>query len=280
MSGLPGSVEEVLTYLGIEITSRSDRQLNARCPFHDDDHPSFTVQIHSGLWICYQCSRKGNLTGLLKALGGEDFSPKEFLREVKHGARHRHQEPEAEPTPLVAARYRRFKMPPDWALEERMISPRAARRYGLKWDRGWIIPIWAPEGEDDLWGWQFKRLDFVSNYPKSVKKSQTLFGLREIGKARSIVLVESPLDVVRLASVDVPAVAAYGAYVSQMQLQLLIHVAGEIVLALDNDETGSQQTDKLFRLLRHQKNTEVADFPKGRKDPGEMSDKEVIEVFK
>lgn len=74
-------------------------------------------------------------------------------------------------------------------------------------DHGWIIPIWSPAGP--LLGWQYKRLDIVANWPKKVKKSETLFGLRELREipatAHAVAIVESPLDVVRLASAGVTA---------------------------------------------------------------------------
>jgi hypothetical protein len=34
----------------------------ARCPFHEDRHPSFSINARSGLWQCHaaDCGRKGN----------------------------------------------------------------------------------------------------------------------------------------------------------------------------------------------------------------------------
>ena len=83
----------------------------------------------------------------------------------------------------------------------------------------------------------------MANYPKAVTKSKTLFGVNEL-IGDQVVLVESPLDVVRLASVGIYAAASYGAMVSKAQIQVLIDVADRIVLALDNDEEGERQADK------------------------------------
>lgn len=86
---------------------------------------------------------------------------------------------------MILARYQAFRRPPKWALDDKKINTDQAHRFGLKWAKGWVIPIWSPypTGDfDDLLGWQFKRLDFVSNFPKTVKKSEALFGLRTAGQ--------------------------------------------------------------------------------------------------
>jgi DNA primase len=43
--------------------------LVAVCPFHDDSNPSFAIDIHTGLWLCYACGEKGNFKSFLSKLG-------------------------------------------------------------------------------------------------------------------------------------------------------------------------------------------------------------------
>lgn len=277
-SGNPHSVEEVLEQLGIKVTSVGQFEIAAHCPFHADSHPSFSMNKKSQLFICYQCQESGNLSMLIQKVGGKDVDPVSMLREIRHksvGKKSKTVETVGEVDPFILmARYEAFTRPPDWAIEERLLEPEAADEYGIKWDRGWIIPIWSPTLE--LWGWQFKRLDYMSNYPKAVKKSRTLFGLREL-EGSVVVLVESPLDVVRLASVGVPAVATYGAYVSRAQIRLLVETADQVLMALDNDEAGNEQTKKLYPQLARLVRTTRVDLP--AKDPGDMTDKQVMKVF-
>lgn len=280
----PDTTEEVLEQLGIKVSAVGEFEISASCPFHADNHPSFSINSKTGLWICYQCSRAGTLSMLVQELGG-DTNPVEFLREVKHKNIRRKQkaQPLPEEPPLdpfvVYARYEAFKQVPPWALEQRMLNEQVCEDYGIKWDKGWVIPIWSPDGEE-LMGWQFKRMDFVSNFPKAVKKSQTLFGLRELPDPSPVlVLVESPLDVVRLASVGVPAVSSYGAYVSKVQIKMLVSVADRIVLALDNDREGNAQTEKIYPRLARLLPTTRAVLPSGTKDPGDLSDRQALRVF-
>jgi hypothetical protein len=290
-------VEEVLEQLGMSVITIG-REIACKCPFHADSHPSFSINAETGLWICYQCSRAGTLNMLIKEVGGgansirTDLSATEALREVRHKKIKKKglpaPEPDVElpPDPLIVyARYDGFKGPPDWAIEERMISRAAATHYGLKWDRGWVLPIWAPHVDDEsvaLMGWQFKQMHFVSNYPKQIKKSHTLFGLRELGlygDMSTVALVESPLDVVRLASANVAAVAAYGAFVSRAQLQLLVEAADRVLVALDNDPAGEEQAGKIYPYLARHVPTRRVRYPEGVKDPGDMKDEQVAEVF-
>lgn len=301
------TIEEIVTQLGVQIASVGETELTAKCPFHTDSHPSFSMSMvpkkgkdgemkPAGLWICYQCGQTGTLSYLAELLHGEKINVTEFVREAERTSitkkAAKAAEPEVEPViePIMLyARYETFKAPPSWALEERFISKETAALYGVKWDTGWVIPIWDPGWESDvtgLWGWQFKRLDFVSNYPKKVKKSETLFGLRESSvlrddslRSQSLVLVESPLDVCRLAEVGVSAVASYGAFVSRTQINLLISTADRIILALDMDEEGQRQQDKVYAILARLMPTRKVILPGGAKDPGDLSDAQALKVF-
>jgi DNA primase len=309
MSVVPNSIADIISQLGIEIASVGDTEIAAKCPFHPDSHPSFSVSIvpkrndqgewrPAGLWVCYQCGQSGNINRLVELLNGEKIGVAAYLREIKRKEIRTKAVKEAEPEPeelplepvMLYARYETFGRPPVWALEERFISNDTANTYGVKWDKGWVIPIWDPGYITDtvsLWGWQFKRLDFVSNYPKQVKKSQTLFGLRETAalrdanelRSQSLVLVESPLDVCRLAEVGIPAVAAYGAFISRTQINLLISNADRITLALDSDEEGQRQQEKIYPTLARLMPTRKVVLPRGAKDPGDLSDAQALKVF-
>lgn len=271
------SVESVLEQIGISAVTIGS-EIACHCPFHTDNHPSFSINAVTGLWTCYSCGRGGNLSMLLQEVA-VDLDLSSDLREIK---RKRPVEKQSELTPRVdsiflRAQYESFKRPPDWALEERFISVEEAERYGVKWDTGWILPCWSPDRE--FLGWQFKRLDVVSNYPRGVKKSRTLFGFHEV-RSKTIALVESPLDAVRLATAGISAVASYGAMVSANQVALLIDLADTVLLALDNDQEGKRQTDKIASSLRRRVDTRIVSYPDGCKDPGDIKDDEQIrELF-
>ena len=98
-----------------------------------------------------------------------------------------------------------------------------------------------------LLGWQEKGFSrrYFSNYPQGVEKSKTLFGFKQYSGGQMVV-VESPLDVVRLASVGVTGgVSTYGSMISKEQLAL-IREADEIVFAFDNDDAGRLASKKML----------------------------------
>jgi DNA primase len=97
------------------------------------------------------------------------------------------------------------------------------------------------------------------------------------------ILVESPLDVVRFASIyDSPqAVASFGAHVSDVQLDILTSIADRVVVAMDNDEAGHMANQSIYKriptprrgiLWWNYKNTKA-------KDIGDMTDDEIVDGF-
>jgi DNA primase len=288
------NLDQILEDLDIKVVN-SGREISCHCPFHSDSHPSFSINSDTGLWICYQCGRSGTLTHLLEQIGGVT-DPDQAIRQVK---RSRFHPPKLRPAPLIEleeslrqepedpfylyAKYSSFGDVPDWALEEKRISRDAAQTFGIRWKQGWIIPIWSPrrvqDVTEDFWGWQFKREAVVNNYPPGLKKSRTLFGMNQLDNGREAVLVESPLDVVRMATVGIPAVASYGAMVSHYQITLLEAKFDRLTLALDNDLAGVEQTQKIWPQLYRRMPVHLAEWDGDIKDPGDMTDEQLVDVF-
>jgi DNA primase len=66
------------------------------------------------------------------------------------------------------------------------------------------------------------------------------------------VLVESPLDAVRLFGAGIPAVASLGAWVSRDQVTLMARCFSYVILALDNDKAGKEATAIVKPMLKKQ----------------------------
>jgi DNA primase len=144
-----------------------------------------------------------------------------------------------------------FTDPPAEALAARGFKLESAREHEVLWDpkhNNWITPIRNPF-TNKLMGWQEKGYvkRYFKNYPTGVEKSKALFGFRRYDGGRLIV-VESPLDVVRLSSVGVSGgVATFGSLVSKEQVSL-IRSADQIVFAFDNDDAGRLAAQKMLDL--------------------------------
>jgi len=254
-------MEELLADLGIEVTGTRGNEVQAKCPGHleltgkEDRNPSWSINADTGAHICFSCGFKGGLQFLFSYMGGTEYNPEEqkegskYLRRVYEHMIKSLTHVEEEQKFIEESMLAIYTAPPADILLSRGILPIAAEMYGILWDprsHNWIIPIRDPK-TNRLLGWQEKGHEsrFFRNQPTGVQKSRSLFGYNEYSSG-DMILVESPLDVARLASVGVlGGVAAYGAMVSKDQMKLL-ESAGRLVIAMDNDEAGNRSSENLF----------------------------------
>lgn len=276
-----------LTRLGVNVTTVGESEIGGHCPIHDDNSPSWSMNVTTGLWICYACGATGNLTQLalrLSVSSDEAMLINQFI--IESGLESLKSKGDEEvfiPKADVGA-YRRFQPVPEQLLKSRGIDENTAHRYGLRWDpepRHWIVPIVSPSGE--LWGWQAKGKGYFRNVPVGVNKSRTLFGLDRF-RARTAILVESPLDVVRMASarlgVGVGGLASFGAHVSHAQMSLMSARADIIVIALDNDEAGITAAKRVYDACPRPRGgiSYLRYSHTNAKDIGEMTSDEIEEA--
>lgn len=262
----PGFVAVVLDALGIEYEERGD-ELWSRCPNpeHKDNKPSWSINERTGAHHCFSCGFKGGLQFLATTVRGgkvdltdlaDDPAPVDDDYRVSREMTFPEWNPEVHSTAISESELMMFDEPPEWALRERRIDSFSASVYEVKWDsvRGaWILPLREPKPRSGasrprLLGWQVKAQKgrLFRNYPVGIRKSSTLFGLESVSKD-SVVLVESPLDAVLLFSLGYDAVASCGARLSDVQVELLGEFS-RVILALDNDDAGRKETERLRRL--------------------------------
>lgn len=268
-------MERVLTRLNISPVQVRNSEILALCPGHkgitgkEDRSPSWWINAETGAHICFSCGFKGSLfsliatvqnlkdaNGLLDYADAKDWLYLSFDN-LSIGNDEDDQESESvfkEVTEIGESRLALFTLPPANALKARGLTLEAAEKYELLWDpkfSNWITVIRDPY-TNKLLGWQEKGFNrrYFKNYPQGVQKSTTLFGLNKYRSGRMII-VESPLDVVRLESVGVHgAVSTYGSMISNTQLNI-IREADEILFALDNDESGMTASKNMLEKSFH-----------------------------
>lgn len=255
-------MENVLGRLNIEPVQTRGDEILALCPGHkeitgrEDHSPSWWINAETGAHICFSCGFKGNIWSLIATVqnlkdanGFLDYADaKDWLYlsfdNLSFGKDEDDQDDEPvfkEVMNMGESRLALFTYPPESALKARGFTLAAAEKHQLLWDpnfSNWITVIREPQ-TNKLLGWQEKgyKRRYFKNYPPGVQKSTTLFGLNRYKGGRMIV-VESPLDVVRLESVGITgAVSTYGSMISNTQLNM-IRDADDILFALDNDESG------------------------------------------
>jgi hypothetical protein len=292
-----GDVPGLLRELGFERVRETNKEVWAVCPAHGDSGDSWSVNRASGLHSCFACGYSGDVLGLI--IDRTECTVRTALEMVhRYGvemldrdeAQDLYESPFKAKTTIAfvpTLRYERFEPAPDAALEDRALVRSSCDHYGVRWDAGkWILPIHSPGRT--LLGWQEKGPAGVRTLPPGVEKSQTVFGAEHLGSDSLVVLVESPLDAVRLHGLGYFAVASCGAHVSDAQMSLLSTYATDIVLCLDNDEYGNRGTwsvlDERRTRWAAKLRIRVADYrvayaESGIKDPGDMEDHDIISML-
>ena len=255
-------MEDLLDRLGIEIVSVHGDEIKAHCPAHlerkgrEDTNPSWYINADTGVHNCFSCHFKGSVGSLVGYVQGVDS---EMAKQwVNSGERNLTKafEKLTTPTPLqeqsipmTESMLSAFVTPPEFALKSRGITSVSADYYEILWNASndsWILPMRDPY-TNKLIGWQekwFKERRFNNYHPK-ISKSSTLFGYMRY-ESSSMVVVESPLDVARLASIGVlGGVAICGSAVSREQINL-IRSAEHIIFAMDNDQAGLSSSSTLL----------------------------------
>lgn len=292
-------VADVLESLGIDYQQRGD-ELWALCPLHpltvgrEDRKPSWSINARLGVHSCFSCGAKGNLYTLVKALGG-DQDAHSLVESLRFSSSYVPEDWEVDDDIRIArpvedpiktfqeSSLALFDDPPQEHLDSRLLDRASVEAFGIRWDtesEAWVLPYRNPYG-GALIGYQLKYTGAkrFMNVPKGLKISTTLFGFH---KAVSdvpdmVVLVESPLDAVRLNRLGFTALALCGSRVSEDQMRLLGQFPF-VLLALDDDPAGRKETDRLERMLLGFK-CMTADFHGYGKDFGEMDDDQVLSIL-
>lgn len=274
-----GDVQQALMRLGV-LTEPRNRELKGYCPMHlervgrEDHNPSWSMNSETGVHHCFSCGYKGTLVTLVAEIqemktpwGRLDLdAAKDWLRasvevDFEQLSKQLNEMRDSyvslsKPVEMSEARLAVFDSPPDWALQARQLTAFACDLHSVKWDRrqeAWITPIRHPE-TGNLLGWQEKGQSnrTFRNRPTGVKKSTTLFGL-DVWTSTTMVIVESPLDVVKLSSMKLTqGVSTFGASVSSEQVALF-RKAEKLIFAFDNpriDQAGEKASKEMFVLSR------------------------------
>lgn len=276
-------VESILYALGFENLRIGDREITALCPMHEqrlgrpDTHASWSINKNTGLHICFSCGWSGGIHTLYGDLGHEvpENLETEMLKASAAKILQKSERLEEDTEPFFLDPQDLVPVP-QRMLDVRRLQAASVETYRVRWSksrRSWAMPLFNPQ-TGVLMGYQFRQKGSEMNYPTGLVKGSTLFGILEMGESRSVALVESPLDAVRLHGVGVPAVSSFGAWVTKQQIALLSNRFTYVVLALDDDKTGRESAMNVRILLDR---AGVPSIPfrygnSGHKDPGDFVD--------
>ena len=267
------------------------------CPIHKGDNPNaFVISLSHNLWHCFtQCNSGGDVIEFVRRL--ENLSYREtavYLSSLFNGLIHLPQEclhhPKSPQTPYKPFTYK-FQLDPYIAFfRDKGILPSTAITFdsGLFRGRGFLhecIGVRLHDPKGNPLGYTGRRLNYkiLKQYgkwklPHNFPKNDMLYNYHRIQQklGKGIVIVECPWSVMRLAQINIPAVALLGTSVSNSQMNLLTQ-AKKIVLILDGDDAGRKATKKLFKRLG--KVTEVWTISlENNNDPDDLNDSKLTDL--
>jgi DNA primase len=292
--------------IDLKIHNQERSQALLLCPFHAESNPSCSVNLESGIFICFSCGESGNFTKLYAEVCGVDIEEagklldgefdidmlisrahKKIDRElVEQKTKHIVQRAFYKKYPALIDRHKRY-------LHKRKINNSTMVAFDLrsgnknfKWDNRIIIPIYNDmcqmigfSGRSILKDIQPKNRKFVA-YDKALRS--VLFGLNQFSKSilPYLILVEGEFDAMYLQQLGYNAVALMNSLLlSKKQIALLIKHTKKVIISLDNDEAGKRASRKIMDQLRKYITAEIIQV-KYAKDANEETEINLRNLFK
>jgi DNA primase len=216
-----------------------------RCEWHDDQgRPNLSVNGRTGLYRCFVCGARGKIGGLT-----EDEEMAALRSKLKAM-----DEPDVEETQEKPESWlKQFGGHSYWKTG-RGFSRRTIERFNLGYDphtNRLTIPIRSIEG--NLLGAIYRALDDSKPkylHPKGFRTGHHLFAAHLLANRTKVALVEGPLDAVACWDARVPAVAVYGARLTEGQAHLLRLLGVDTVVPMfDNDPAGRAAADGIREYI-------------------------------
>jgi len=130
---------EVLTDLGVEVHRVQNDEINGRCPVHhlnkgrESSRFSWYINSETGLWYCFSCGGRGNLSMLVSELTTDPSAMWSVQKHLIDSGLRRLSEPEHEAierhSPVDWLHYTKFDQYPDRLCQLRRIEPEIAVSY-------------------------------------------------------------------------------------------------------------------------------------------------------
>jgi DNA primase len=113
-------------------------------------------------------------------------------------------------------------------------------------------------------------------FPPGLAKNEILYNFHRIKSAnpKAVVVVECPWGVMRLAQLNIPAVALLGIHLSSAQLDILKKIS-RVVLILDGDYAGRSATIRIRKILEPYTKVHCITLPFDL-DPDDLTDNTLV----
>ena len=264
---------------------------------HGGDNPhAFVVSLSKNLWHCFtKCNSGGDVVELVRRMDGKTYrQTAEYLTSLTHNL------PPTSVTPHEVPFKNPFKpftkrLPLNastrW-LEQKGISSQTATHFeaGLYKGSGFLsncigVRLHDPNGRPI--GYAGRRLNPSKvkdngkwKFPPGLPKNDILYNFHRLRSNlhKGLFVVEGPWGVMRLAQIDIPAVALLGIHLSHTQHHLLRTIP-RIILMLDGDNAGKQAALRIRKTLQYTTQVEQVNLNIDT-DPDDLDDYALDRVVK
>lgn len=297
------SIISVLSDKGLlPLLKRRGNDLVGSCPVHGGDNPrAFVVNLEKNVWYCFtRCQGGGDVIELVRKLDRKSYvetaeylmnlsgttpNASSYLNRVLRIANSSEKPNGTRFKPFTS----RVPLDPNTNfLKSKAITPKTAQAFevGVYHQKGFLagsIGIRLHDIFGNPLGYAGRRLDPTQikkygkwRFPKGFPKKEILYNFHRVRPKlpSSLVVVECPWGVMRLAQLDIPAVALLGTTLSSIQLNLLAKTS-RIILMLDGDHAGRIATAKIENMLQPRQIVFPVMLPLD-KDPDDLSDLELF----
>lgn len=233
-----------LEELGIKVVHQTGQELVAYCPLHEDKHPSFSYNIDSGLFHCFNgCLRGRGLKALAASLGQKLSNPP--LSDSSTYTDHK-------PLPLIPELPLAIGNHGEDFLVSRGFTKSTIREWNLLfWDEKKAIVIPYPNVGFILRFLEASETKSKYKYMHGTKITESLFGVHKfVPRKFSVVLVEGAFDVIWMHQNNFQnTLACLHSDATPSQIQEVWKLAKKTYLMFDADEGGEKATKKVGQKL-------------------------------
>jgi DNA primase len=266
-------------------------------PFREEQHPSFSINLETGLWIDFGSQdeywKKGSFIKLLAFLENISYEEAEEMLLDAYGIHFDDeeelvlniniQELEAKPKEFTREELKPYLFRNKQYLLKRGISEEIMKKFVVGYDKEKqaVAFFWRDNKTGKVVTVKFRSTKGKQFYyidgGQPVKNH--IFGLYEVkqGGYKEVFIVESEIDALYLWSIGVPAIALGGSNLSEAQRRLLLLSGIEtMVLAVDNDKAGYKIKQQLIKELSGYLNIKELYIPPYAKDVNDLSKHELL----
>ena len=260
--------------------TRKGKSLLGLCPFHEDHHPSLSVNPEKQYFTCFACGEKGDVIHFLQKIEGLSFGEAMKKLKIENGKLKIKSEvkPEVKLTKRVCETEKQnllffssllpaasgdSDLTPTWLDFGVGTSPAMVVGEWKAMRNRLVFPIRDEEGI--LVGFGARRLTETSGSPKYInsptselyRKNEILYGLhiarKVIREKQYAILVEGYKDVLAMHAAGFRnTVALCGTALCDGHIALLKKYTSRVLVMLDADTAGRKASEKAVYLLRMQ----------------------------